>query len=119
MAYASFPLPWSFGSRPGSPKKSRSEITDICKAPQQTEAYTIDTMTFCEGFVGLCVAAPGISLLKCGTPGKIRTYDLLLRRRVNRIQSFLQSYPVTWFFNNMGSLLSLSRQTEWVEQKGF
>jgi hypothetical protein len=45
---------------------------------------------------------------RIGTPGKIRTYDLLLRRRVNRLQSFLQSYPVPWYFNNMGSLLSLS-----------
>jgi hypothetical protein len=47
-----------------------------------------------------------------GTPEWIRTTDLLLRRQTNRFQSFLRFYPGPWFFNNPGSVLSLSRQPQ-------
>src|SRR5215475_315001 len=49
--------------------------------------------------------------LECGRDGQIRTADLSLRSTRDPFQGFSQFHPVSWFFNNLGSLLSLSRPT--------
>lgn len=49
----------------------------------------------------------------------IRTSALLLPKCLDPLQRFIQLHPVPWFFNNMGSLLSLSRQPPTARQHGF
>jgi hypothetical protein len=67
--------------------------------------------TFSDFEAGLEIGAGANILIRkdeIGTPGKIRTYDLLLRRRKDGLQSFHLLHSVPLFFNIMGSLLSLS-----------